>query len=291
MEKDVLSCALELKNETSWTSWAMTGLSAKMTGYKNKNQQPSVALNMQPLGPPPSLVIPSTAATSEKASPNKAQSSLSPQNKSQKPEIQASVDNKPSQSYKIESTSKIEENNTGWNLDDEWKDLDDDGEQMEPLEISNTMSYLNQSSKNVESKASKNSNNNNNNDWSSWTNSFEDEKNTPFNDSNKQTKNSSTNNSQSQLPMASSYNWSAQNEEDLFSSLVKDININNKKSNQSANTASGWSSDWNDLEDKPQKDGTSKRQERQQRNVEKQTENEKKQSKPLKLGQKKDPIF
>ena len=288
MEKDVLSCALELKNETSWTSWAMTGLSAKMTGYKNKNQQPSVALNMQPLGPPPSLVIPSTAATSEKASPNKAQSSLSPQNKSQKPEIQASVDNKPSQSYKIESTSKIEENNTGWNLDDEWKDLDDDGEQMEPLEISNTMSYLNQSSKNVESKASKNSNNN---DWSSWTNSFEDEKNTPFNDSNKQTKNSSTNNSQSQLPMASSYNWSAQNEEDLFSSLVKDININNKKSNQSANTASGWSSDWNDLEDKPQKDGTSKRQERQQRNVEKQTENEKKQSKPLKLGQKKDPIF
>ena len=50
MEKEVSSCTLDLKNETSWTSWAMGSLSAKVTGYKSKGQQPSVALNTQPLG-------------------------------------------------------------------------------------------------------------------------------------------------------------------------------------------------------------------------------------------------
>jgi SCY1-like protein 1 len=51
MEKDVQSCSLDLKNETSWTSWAMTSLSSKMSNYKGKNQQASVALNTQPLAP------------------------------------------------------------------------------------------------------------------------------------------------------------------------------------------------------------------------------------------------
>jgi SCY1-like protein 1 len=298
MEKDVTSCALELKNETSWTSWAMTGLSAKMTGYKNKNQQPSVALNTQPLGPPPSLVIPSTGTSSEKPSPNKTQSSVSPLSKTQQNQEPSSSSNKSNDSAKTQTQSKIEETNIGWNLeDDQWKDLDDDGEQMEPLEVNNAMSYLNQSSKNNESKSSST---NNNNDWSGWTNSFEDEKNTQFNDLNKPSpsKNKPTSNAQSQLPLASSYNWSVdstKNEEDMFSSLVKDIKINNNSDNKKSNNASDWSSGWGDeFEDSSQqKSGPAKRQERQQRNAEKQTENENKmkQSKPLKLGQKKDPIF
>lgn len=52
MEKDVQACNLDVKNETSWTSWAMTSLSAKMTAYKGKNVQPSIALNTQPLNNP-----------------------------------------------------------------------------------------------------------------------------------------------------------------------------------------------------------------------------------------------
>ena len=295
MEKDVTSCALELKNETSWTSWAMTGLSAKMTGYKNKNQQPSVALNTQPLGPPPSLVIPSTGTSSEKPSPNKTQSSVSPQSKPQQNQESSNSNNKISNSAK----TKTEETNIGWNLDDEeWKDLDDDGEQMEPLEVNSAMSYLSQPSKNNETKSSSNSNNN---DWSSWTNSFEDEKNTQLSDieksaSSKNKPNNSSNNTQSHLPLASSYNWSidsnTKNEEDLFSSLVKDVKISNNN-NKKTNATSDWSSGWDEFEENSQKTGTAKKQERHQRNTDKQAENENKmkQSKPLKLGQKKDPIF
>lgn len=52
MEKDVQACNLDVKNETSWTSWAMTSLSAKMTAYKGKNVQPSIALSTQPLNNP-----------------------------------------------------------------------------------------------------------------------------------------------------------------------------------------------------------------------------------------------
>ena len=143
MEKDVTSCALELKNETSWTSWAMTGLSAKMTGYKNKNQQPSIALNTQPLGPPPSLVINSSnssASNADKPSPNKTQSTAAPKVSKEDSSLKQNR-------VKAEVTNKVEDSGTGWNLDDEeWKDLDDD-EQMEPLEENNSMSYLNQSSR------------------------------------------------------------------------------------------------------------------------------------------------
>lgn len=49
MERDVQACNLDVKNETSWTSWAVTSLSAKMASYKGKNVQPSIALNTQPL--------------------------------------------------------------------------------------------------------------------------------------------------------------------------------------------------------------------------------------------------
>jgi hypothetical protein len=256
-----------------------------------------VALNTQPLGPPPSLAIPSTGTSSEKPSPNKTQSSVSPVGKTQQNQESSSSSNKLNDSVKAETQSKIEDTNIGWNLDDDqWKDLDDDGEQMEPLEVNNAMSYLNQSSKNNESKSSSN---NNNNDWSGWTNSFEDEKNTQFSDLNKPSpsNNKPTNNSQSQLPLASSYNWSvdsSKNEEDMFSSLVKDIKITNNSNNKKSNNTSDWSSGWDEFEDSSQqKSGPAKRQERQQRNAEKQTENENKlkQSKPLKLGQKKDPIF
>ena len=311
MEKDVTSCALELKNETSWTSWAMTGLSAKMTGYKNKNQQPSVALNTQPLGPPPSLVVnTSSSSTTDKASPKGQSSTVNTSSTSSKsPKTQeASVSSKNT----TENTNKIQNTATGWNLDeDEWKDLDDDGDQMEPLEMNNSMSYLNQASKNSEVKSTSN-----NNDWSSWTNSFEDDKNTQFASSGDmgKPKSKANSNSQSQLPLASSYNWStnqnafsvdpAKSEEDMFSSLVKDINISNKKASPSSKapaasittntaTVSGWSNDWSDFTEDTHKGANVKRQERQQRNAEKQADNDNKikQSKPLKLGQKKDPIF
>jgi SCY1-like protein 1 len=290
MEKDVSSCALELKNETSWTSWAMTGLSAKMTGYKNKNQQPSVALNTQPLGPPPQLVIPSDTKV-----PNKNPSPQS-QKTTQKEEALSTTTTLTTATTIVKSNN-FESTTTAWNLDDDdtvWKDLDDDGDQMEPLESNISSSYLSQSTANANNV--KSSANANNADWSGWTNDFEE--NTLAG------KNKSNNNSQSKLPLTSSYQWSsAQNEEDMFASLVKDIKITNKSPKfQTTNTAavasSGWSNDWSDIIDDSHSKSNSAKQripqstDRQQRNIEKQAENEKlKQSKPLKLGQKKDPIF
>lgn len=148
MEKDVQSCNLDLKNETSWTSWAMTSLSSKMTGYKNKNQQPSIALNTQPLGPPPSMTTSpkKDAKTEEK----------------QKEEIKT---------QDLKEEKKIENSNAGWNFEDDgdWKDLEDD-EQMEPLEpISAKV--------NLSTKSTVNSINAPKSDWSEWTNSFEEETN------------------------------------------------------------------------------------------------------------------
>lgn len=57
MEKDVQACNLDVKNETSWTSWAMTSLSAKMASYKGKNVQASIALNTQPLNTPSATIV------------------------------------------------------------------------------------------------------------------------------------------------------------------------------------------------------------------------------------------
>lgn len=241
MEKDVSSCTLDTKNETTWTSWAMTSLSNKMTGYKNKNQQPSVALNTQPLGPPPSLNV----STSDK-SPQQSQQASPNANTTTKPKEETS---KPAKT----ETITFESNESGWsvdNVDTDWKDLDDD-DQMEPLESiepAKPSSYLSQSSKKPDNKTGQS-----NNDWSSgWTNSFDDDKNIQINDDdlfgNPQSNKGSSaklaksnNNSQSQLAPASSYNWAtnqnaassgpffndqAKNEEDLFSSLVKDVKVN-----------------------------------------------------------------
>lgn len=234
MEKDVSSCTLDVKNETSWTSWAMTSLSAKVTGYKTKNQQPSVALNTQPLGPPPSMN--SSPGKDEKK--NEAQPSQQQQQHQQ---------HKPKDSFNEPSKPKDSSNNsygneTGWSLDDnEWKDLDDDDNDiMEPLEPVQTTNSNKSDLKPSQS----------NSDWSSWNNSFEDVKANQSDDqyedmfSSKPSKPANTvtksanlkpNSSQPQLPMASSYNWSSQssnnlvkNEEDLFNSLVKDTAGSNK---------------------------------------------------------------
>jgi hypothetical protein len=86
LEKDVTSCDLNLKNETSWTSWAMTSLSNKMTGYKNKSQGPSIALNTQPLGPPPSLASPSGSNLNTTGGSNKSPDKPQQPKSSPKPE-------------------------------------------------------------------------------------------------------------------------------------------------------------------------------------------------------------
>ncbi|CAF0712601.1 unnamed protein product [Brachionus calyciflorus] len=145
LEKDVQSCNLDLKNETSWTSWAMTSLSSKMTGYKTKNQQPSIALNTQPLGPPPALT------TSNKTEEKKEKKEES------KPVVAE------------QETKQIEDRNTGWNFDEDndWKDLEDDDEQMEPLEPVQVKPNLSTKSTSNASKS----------DWSEWNNSFEDDSN------------------------------------------------------------------------------------------------------------------
>lgn len=235
MEKDVQSCNLDLKNETSWTSWAMTSLSAKMTGYKNKSQQPSIALNTQPLGPPPAL------GTSSSGSENKAQDTVlsKPNNQTSSVKESAKIQ------VKQQEETTFSSGGAGWNLDDdEWKDLDEDGDQMEPLEPVKMSTNL--STKSTTNNSSNNSSKTKS-DWSEWTNSFEDQQNDDQSDDgifdsqankaanlskNFSSASSITNanknkNSQSQLPLTSSYNWSSNqgnqsNQEDMFSSLVKD---------------------------------------------------------------------
>jgi SCY1-like protein 1 len=242
MEKDVSACNLDVKNETSWTSWAMTSLSAKVSGYKNKNQQPSVALNTQPLGPPPSLNVSGGTTSSEKPSPKQQQPSQS--QTSRKPEQETSRANEPS--------GNKEPSSAGWNLEEsEWRDLEDDDDQMESFEPLETTSSSSKPATNkgvglLASTSGKQSSN----DFTSWTNSFEEDTN--------------------QLPPASSYNWSttstdnsrSKNEEDLFSSLVSDVSLKAKpatqpkqqqvspnpasksNANQQASGFNDWSSDW-----------------------------------------------
>lgn len=293
MEKDVSSCSLDLKNETSWTSWAMTSLSAKMTGYKSKNQQASVALNTQPLGPPPSLTTSTSLPSNKELTPEKTS-----------PKKEDSI--KPVKTDNFVPTSvslKSNETSSGWNIDDDqWKDLDDD-EAMEPLEPVPAQAKPNLSTKTTqETKAIAQ-----NSDWSNWTNSFEDNSTTDSQDdfgsfgfsassSSKTSKVSSSKSltkpgGESVTKPASSYNWSnsINQEEELFSSLVKDISLNSQKKTASppsaTNTkpaASDWNDEWSEVfdkkSDKKRTDNTS--------------ENKSKQSKPLKLGQKKqDPPF
>jgi SCY1-like protein 1 len=230
-EKDVTSCDLNLKNETSWTSWAMTSLSNKMSGYKNKTQGPSVALNTQPLGPPPSL----TPSSPSNASPNASASSSNINNKQKSPASKEMKDNtSPSISSGISENKRKDENksNAGWAVDEEeWKDLDDDDDQMEPLESIEPKPNYNLSTKKLDDA---NKSNKQQNDWSTWTNSFDDNQ---FNNNNNHNTNNNNSSDQfddvfgskSQFPSASSYNWSNQNkfqnEEELFNNLVKDVKV------------------------------------------------------------------
>ena len=311
-EKDVSSCTQDLKNETSWTSWAMTSLSAKMSGYKNKNQQPSVALNTQPLGPPQNLMTtPTAAATAATTSPNSTPKPAQQQQQTSKEAKVSSELSKDFGSFSLEPSGvKQNSGGNGWNLDEdnEWKDLDDDGD-MEPLE-----SIEQPTAKPIFSHISNNNSNNNNKaankDWSNWENAFDDDSNSskkapfdsddslgqqaPSNNNNKsQQSNKNSGQTMSGVAPASSYNWGAKNEEDLFNSLVKGANASSaggKSSSKPAANSSDWSNDWNDVFEPSSTSNATKRVDRQQRNnAEKQQEA--KQSKPLKLGQKKDQPF
>ena len=74
MEKEVTSCTMDLKNETSWSTWAMSSLSAKVTGLKTKDKQPSIALNTQPLAVPVKERTEKTPEKSTTTTPDKAKS-------------------------------------------------------------------------------------------------------------------------------------------------------------------------------------------------------------------------
>lgn len=270
MEKEVSSCTLDLKNETSWTSWAMGSLSAKVTGYKSKGQQPSVALNTQPLASPSNMSKDSKSQSpNAKKTPEKPLAKESPSEKQSKPEMSITT-----------SDSVINDNfKSGWGVDDDdWKDLDDDNDLMEPLEPTQAKSSPFSSVQNTQ-----------NDGWSSdWADSFEPTTKPVAKLNSNKGLIKATN--PSQHAPASSYNWSnqsnfnssSQNEEDLFSELVKDMSLTKKPSIQSKNSSmntknkvtSGWSDDWSNVLDSPSE--------------EKRNEKGKQRSKPLKLGMKRD---
>lgn len=227
MEKEVTSCTMDLKNETSWSTWAMSSLSAKMTGLKTKDKQPSVALNSQPLAAP---VKERTEKTPEKAT-------IAPE----KPKVQESTSKSPapfngnqksSMKLEVESTVSSDNFTSGWGADDDdnWKDLDDENDLMEPLEptpaSSNSNSnFMNQSEpfsspKNQQQQPT---------DWADdWASSFEP---TPKPKLNLSTKKPATAAPPVTAKTTASYNWSqntntmatTSHEEDLFASLVKDV--------------------------------------------------------------------
>ena len=249
MEKEVSSCTLDAKNETTWTSWAMNSLSSKMSGYKNKSQQPSVALNTQPLGPPQSLTTSSTTSTS--SSNSVTEKSPEKPSKSKEETSSASKPNKPETNSSFKEPIKEEAPNS-WGFDDnEWKDLDEDGDFIEPLEPIEPVNT--KTTTQVNSSITKPSSQTQANDWSVWTNSFDEFKmtnnennenlnpkaqnkpKTALKAENSSIKNASTKLAeQPKLPSTSSYNWnqstsnSSNKEEDLFSSLIKDVSISNK---------------------------------------------------------------
>jgi hypothetical protein len=226
LEKDVTSCTLDLKNETSWTSWAMGSLSAKVTGYKAKPQQPSVALNTQPLAAPTSMT-----KEAKQQTPEKQQNDVKESNNSGKTPM------------KVETVAKppvVSDNfNAGWGDvdDEEWKDLDDDNDQMQPLEPS-VLSPEPFSSPKIQPLPT-DGKSTGVSDWSEdWASSFEQtEKIKPaakINVKKGPPVLSSSSNDKSSLKPASAYNWSnsntgsRNNEEDLFASLVKDVKLTNK---------------------------------------------------------------
>lgn len=246
MEKEVSSCTLDAKNETTWASWAMNSLSSKMSGYKNKNQQPSVALNTQPLGPPQSINSNSTttANSSSEKSPEKASKTKEETSSTSKPSKQEA-------NIVLKETIK-EDIPESWGFDDnEWKDLDEDGDFIEPFEptVQMDMKTVTQADNSVTKQSSQTQAN----DWSDWTNSFDEFKitnnhnvenlNSKLQNKPKTTTKSENSNiknvnaklaEQPKLPSTSSYNWnqssgnSSNREEDLFSSLIKDVPTSNK---------------------------------------------------------------
>jgi len=167
----------------------------------------------------------------------------------------------------IEKIEEKSSNNfeSGWNLDNnEWKDLDDDDmEPMEPLEPIKP-------SINLSTKVSPNVKPAQNSDWSTnWTNSFDENPSETQDDfsgfgfsvnnkpATKIAKLPSKQNDSNVKP-ASSYNWNSTNtalnqEEELFSSLVKDISIGNKtvaNASTNKNDSSGWNeNEWSDVFD------------------------------------------
>jgi hypothetical protein len=174
----------------------MTSLSAKMTGYKNKNQQPSVSL---------STATGEHKKTIENISPTKSADTLAKKSELQTSDSQSSFKSDSSQNMKkMEEASKpAVDSGNGWD-DDNWKDLEDideDGGQMEPLE-------MNKFSANLSTSKQSSSGGNN---WGSWG----------ADDLSDTASQSSTG-----TKPASSYNWSAfdpkQDEEDLFNSIVND---------------------------------------------------------------------
>ena len=268
MEKDVSSCSLDLKNETSWTSWAITGLSAKMTGYKTKSQQASVALNTQPLGPPPNMNA--TTKTTPTTTPEKTISSPSKTIQKEEKKSILSTANNNNDNKKIKEDSA----GSGWNDnfdDNNWKDLDEDDDDMEPLEPLEPVK-LNLTSK-LSTKPNNNQQQQQNSDWSNWTNSFEDTNsnsdalddfsNFGFTNTvrpaaaatavnNKTVKNQIKSDTNTITKPASNYNWNSavNKEEELFSSLVKDISISNKTKTETntSPSSSGWNDDeWSDV--------------------------------------------
>jgi SCY1-like protein 1 len=217
MEKDVQSCALDLKNETSWTSWAVNSLSTKMSSYKNKTVQPSVALNTQPLGPPPGMETskPTNSAASgdKKPEPLAASADTKRDQKQLQQQKKETSSSNFTTSFETKNQSSAGGGAGGWGFDenfddDEWKDMED-GELMEPLEPVQSTNFGSKTNKSNANLSSGNS------DWSSdWKNSFEEV------DKGKTSQG---------LPSASSYFTDPmKNEEDLFSSLVKDVSISNK---------------------------------------------------------------
>jgi hypothetical protein len=190
---------LDAKNETSWTSWAMTSLSTKLSDYKSKNkQQASVALSSTGESKK-AIENSSTNKQTENPSPPKEVPSA-PKQAFTSP-FETAFDSKPKDSEKATEG--------GW---DQWQDDlivdDDDDDKMEPLEpfTTNTGYSVNIST----TKTTKS-----NDGWDTGNKGGVDDD----NESVKSIKSTSN-------------NWNVQgtgsatrDEEAIFSSLVKDVSL------------------------------------------------------------------
>ena len=224
LEKDINACNLDVKNETSWTSWAMTSLSAKLTDYKSKTgkQQASIALSSTGES---KKAIENSSTNKQTENPVKVEANKTPV----KPEAAKKPEEKFSSPFESSFDSKPTKGNneSGWGDDNQWQDFaDDDDDQMEPLEpftaTSSFSSSQNKITDNTSSTKTTNESSSGGGGWeeTKWGDEYNDE------DVLKQTKTikKATNST-------SSTNWNVPNkintkndEEALFSSLVKDVN-------------------------------------------------------------------